>query len=191
MSVFSSRSPQAILVGSIVGGLLTSTAQSLLPLTIFLYPSEGLNFPENVSSLLIGNPVITLAAYLAIPVIAGSITGLLDRENPLIAGLLSGLASGLVNLAISVFYTTQLREIFLNPNTSVSFSSWFQTQFFLLTFLLTLLWGLIAAFSAKACAWSFEKRANPPVSIGAGSKDINRTAECSSWSAFIGFLLSG
>ena len=161
LSTRASAQSLAILVGSITGAFLAYITQSVLPLTSYLFPSVvgfGLSgLSQNTSNLLIGNPESGLIIYLAIPIITGSLTGLVEKENPWIIGMTSGLVAGIVNLGISLFDLAQLRD-FLSTVASTSVVSQLQAQFLLFAVILTLLWGLGAAFSAKATAWAFEKR---------------------------------
>ncbi len=141
-------------------------AQSVEPLTIFLSPIIG-GFPysDPFLNLLLGDAIIGLTIYLTIPIIAGSVTGLLDGDKSWVNGFLIGFISGLVNLAISLSALAQLKNLLgVGAITSVFLRA--QAQFILFAFMLTLLWSLLAAFSAKATAWSFTHQIRQPLIIG-------------------------
>lgn len=130
----------------------------------FLSPfmrSLGVAIPQNFI-FLTNNPIAALLVYLAIPVSGGLVVGLMEKENLLEDGLISGLASGTINLIITVFEIMQGSTIPLSANSSASIEMGPQMQFFLyMIILLILLWGIISAASAVGISWlrrAFEDR---------------------------------
>ncbi len=158
MKFLSLRRRQVILVGSIFGAVLTIITQSLEPLSSFLYPLVGtIAFPPNISNLLIGDPAEVLFVHLTIPIFIGSICGSLTKEKAWVNGLLCGLLAGLINLIISFSQLAQLRAFFGLSITS-TLQLRLQDQFIFFVIMLNVSWSLLAAFSARAAAWSLENR---------------------------------
>ncbi len=147
----------AVLAGSVGGAFLAYEAQSVQPLTTFLSPLfEGMTVPGSVGLLLFGSLFIGSIVYVTIPILVGATAGLIDRKTPWVSGLLSGLLSGSVNLVISLYRWAQLSD-YLAGVAAPSVFSKFRGQFIFFAFMLTLLWCILAAFSAKLTAWSLEE----------------------------------
>lgn len=146
------KQAKLVLASSIIGVLVTFVAQVAFSLADLFFPYTN---PTDTLTVFAA-PIFGVAVYSAVPIIAGSVNGAIDRVRPWSDGLIVGLVAGVVNFGISVYRFYQIRGSIPLYYSQAALSS-VTNEFLLFCVLIAILWGFAAALFSSWTAQALAK----------------------------------